>query len=157
MTAQSVLCREAKRVNNSDELPVVERFGRSARASRDLARGWRVLGFWAGPLALILIAQLGSQTLWFSFSQTGVLLILGTAWFGVTCLVNALRCGRVHCWVDGLLLPALAVVAGLNLMATITLPWSSYLSMLWLILLASIVLECGSGTYFGPKTSKRSG
>ncbi len=113
------------------------------------------MAFWGGPLALILIGSAGGQLLSLSFSQVGVLLILGTTWFGASCLVNALRCGRAHCWVNGLLLPALAVVGGLNLLMIISLPWSSYLSAFWLILLASIVLECVSGTYFGAGTSKR--
>ncbi len=81
-----------------------------------------------------------------SFTQVGVLLILGTSWFGVSCLVNALRCGRAHCWVDGLLLPALAVIGGLNLLAIATLPWSSYLSAFWLILLASVAFVCPEPT-----------
>jgi len=140
-------------VNESKELPLVDSSGRSAPATRDIARGWRVLAFWGGPLALILIASVGGQLLPLSFTQVGVLLILGTGWFGIICLVNALRCGRVHCWVDGLLLPALAVVGGLNLLAIVALPWSTYLSVFWLILLASIVLECVSGTYFRSGTS----
>ena len=133
---------------------MVDSSGRSARATRDLARGWRILAFWGGPLTLILIASALGQLAWLSFTQVGVLLILGTTWFGASCLVNALRCGRAHCWVDGLLLPALAVVGGLNLLAIISLPWSSYLSAFWLILLASIVLECVSGTYFRLGTLK---
>ena len=144
-------------MNKSNELPVVDSSGRSARATRDLARGWRVLAFWGGPLALILVASAGGQLLWFSFMQIGILLILGTAWIGATCLLNALRCGRAHCWVDGLLLPALAVVGLLNVLAIITLPWSSYISAFWLILLASVLLECVSGTYLRSGTSKRSG
>jgi hypothetical protein len=106
---------------------------------------------------LILITSALSQLDWLSFTQVGVLLILGTTWVGATCLVNAWRCGRAHCWVDGLLLPALSVVGGLNLLAIVSLPWSNYLSAFWLILLASIVLECVSGTYFKSGTSKRLG
>ena len=140
-------------MNKSKELPTVDGSGRS----RDLAGGWRVLGFWGGPMALILIASVGGQLLWLSFVQVGVLLIIGTAWFGVSCLVNAIRCGRVHCWVDGFLLPALALVGALNLLAIVTLPWTSYLSAFWLILLASVVLECVFGTYYRSGTSKRSG
>lgn len=118
------------------------------------------LRFLGGPIALILIASVGDQTLWFSFTQTGFLMVLGTAWIGTTCLVNALRCGRVHCWVDGLLLPALAVVGILNLFGIIALPWSgfrnSYVSVFWLILLVSLVVEVKLGMYFGSGASKRS-
>ena len=142
-------------LNKSDELPVIDS-PRPSPASRDFARGRRVLGFWGGPLALVLWGSVGSQTHLLSFMQVGVLLILGTAWFGTSCLMNALRCGRAHCWVNGLLLPALAVVGGLNLLGIVALPWSSYLSAFWLVLLASIVLECVSGPYFGPRTSKSS-
>ena len=106
---------------------------------------------------MILIASVGAQLLSLSFIEVGVLLILGTTWVGGTCLVNARRCGRVHCWVGGLLLPELAVVGGLNLLAIVTLPWTSYVSVFWLILLASLVLECVSGTYFRSGTSTGDG
>src|SRR5260370_41788536 len=105
-------------LNKSDELPVIDSPGPSP-PSRDLARGRRILWFWGGPLALVLWGSVGSQTHLLSFMQVGVLLILGTAWFGVSCRMNALRCGRAHCWVNGLLLPALAVVGGLNLLAMV--------------------------------------
>jgi len=132
-------------VNESKELPLVDSSGRSAPATRDIARGWRVLAFWGGPLALILIASVGGQLLPLSFTQVGVLLILGTGWFGIICLVNALRCGRVHCWVDGLLLPALAVVGGLNLLAIVALPGVPTFrcsgSFCWPALSSSVCLE----------------
>jgi hypothetical protein len=132
------------------ELPMVAADGSSVPRRRDLARGWNVLLFWGGPLAWIIGSSLAGPLLHLSFTEFGSLLMVGTAWFGGICLLNALRCGRVHCWIDGTLLPALAVVGGLNLAGLIAVSWSSYLSALWLILLASILVECIVGSY--PRT-----
>lgn len=119
----------------------------------DLARGWKVLLFWGGPLAWMVAVSFAGPFWKFSFQFFGGLLVLGTVWFGALCLVNALRCGRSHCWVDGTLLPALAVVGGLNLFQVLHLSWATYLSAFWSILVLSIVLECIVGSYSRRQTS----
>jgi hypothetical protein len=122
--------------------------GPTARGQRrDLARGWTVLLFWGGPLAWMVAASVAGPTLRLSFEQSGLLLVSGTAWMGSLCLVNALRCGRSHCWIDGVLLPALAVTGALNLTRIVNFYWSTYVSAFWLILLASVIVECLAGSY----------
>ena len=123
------------------------------RETHDLARGWNVVLFWGGPLAWVILASIAGQVLRLSFDQLGVLLITGTVWFGAICLFNALRCGRSHCWFDGTLLPALAVVGGLNLLNIVSLSWGTYLSAFWLILIGSVVVECVVGSYPKFRTS----
>jgi len=123
------------------------------RKNRDLARGWNVVLFWAGPVAWIIIVSSLGVTLRLSFALLGILLIAGTVWLGGLCLVNALRCGRAHCWVDGVLLPALAVIGGLNVLAVFHLAWATYLTILWGIVLASICIECVIGSYPTPRAS----
>jgi hypothetical protein len=134
-------------VGAMNELPMFRGGERAAARSRDLARGWNVLLFWGGPLAWILVSSVADQIARLSFEEFGVLLVIGTVWFGAICLVNALRCGRSHCWIDGTVLPPLAVIGGLNLAAIVRLSWSTYLSVLWLILIGSIVVECIVGSY----------
>lgn len=131
----------------TNELPMCEGHDRAALQGRDLAKGWNVLLFWGGPLSWIIISSIASPLLHLSFEEFGVLLVIGTAWFGGICLVNALRCGRSHCWIDGTLLPTLAVVGGANLARLISVSWSTYLSALWLILLGSVIVECVVGSY----------
>jgi hypothetical protein len=135
------------------ELPVLPTSTATSRKNRDLARGWHVVLFWAGPVAWIIIASSLGVSLPLSFALFGVLLIMGTLWLGGLCLVNALRCGRAHCRVDGVLLPILAVVGGLNVLAVIHLAWATYLTILWVIVLASICLECVIGSYPTPRAS----
>ncbi|MCI4348136.1 MAG: hypothetical protein L3J97_05900 [Thermoplasmata archaeon] len=130
-----------------DELPIYHDERAAPSATRDLARGWNVLLFWGGPLAWVLLASVADLLLRLSFDQFGILLVIGTAWFGTICLVNALRCGRSHCWIDGVLLPLLVVVGGLNLMNIVHLSWGTYLSAFWSILVASVVVECVVGSY----------
>jgi hypothetical protein len=129
------------------ELPVLPTSASPARKDRDLARGWHVVLFWAGPVAWIIVVSSLGVTLPLPFAVFGVLLIVGTLWLGGLCLVNALRCGRTHCWVDGGLLPALAIVGLLNVLAVIHLAWAAYLTILWLIVIASICIECVIGSY----------
>lgn len=121
--------------------------------ARDLAQGWTLLGFWAVPVGMLVTVSVVGPLLHLSFAEFGSLLTLGTAWFGVSCLTNALRCGRAHCWIDGTALPALAVVGGLNLLTGVGLRWTTYLSVLWFIVVVSLVVECCTGTYIGSKKS----
>jgi hypothetical protein len=135
----------------TQELPVLRKSAPGPDETRDLARGWKVVLFWAGPVIWIVVASSLGQSLPLPFAEFGILLIVGTVWLGGMCLVNALRCGRAHCWVDGVLLPALAVVGGLNLFHIVRFAWTTYLVILWGIVIASIVLECVVGSY--PRTS----
>jgi hypothetical protein len=136
-------------MSEGPKLPLYHRPNAAAAPTRDLARGWNVVLFWGAPLAWMVLAQVANAVLRLSFEQFGFLLVLGTAWFGASCLVNALRCGRTHCWVDGVFLPALAVVGALNLASLVGLSWTTYLSAFWGILVASFVAECVLGSYRG--------
>lgn len=131
----------------SGELPVLGASHSRAEGTRDLARGWNVLLFWGGPLAWMAVVDVAGQVFRLSFLLFGALLLVGTVWFGALCLVNAVRCGRTHCWVDGTLLPVLAVVGGLNLTDVVRISWGSYLVAFWVILVASIICECVVGSY----------
>ena len=115
--------------------------------ARDLARGGRGLLLWGGPILTILAGSALVSSGWVSVVDAGLMLVLGTAWLGVTCLVNGLRCGRVHCLIDGTLLPALAFVGVLDLAGVVALPWDAYGGFLWLIVLASFAAEWVAGPY----------
>lgn len=125
-------------------LPVPRTHGPS---KGDLARGSGGLAYWGAPIAVLLLASVLGQTGTLSFAQEGLLLLGGTVWFGATCLINAVRCGRTHCWIDGVGLPALAMVAAANLLAVLSFPWSSYTSALWAVVLVSFVAEWIAGPY----------
>lgn len=130
-------------------LPTVGAPRAGGPAPRDLATGWTLLTFWGGPLAWMVGASLLGPLLRVPSAEFGALLLVGTLWFGASCLVNALRCGRTHCWVDGVLLPVLAAAGGVNLALGPRFSWEVYLSAFWGILVLSFALECAVGSYPG--------
>jgi hypothetical protein len=62
--------------------------------SSDLVLSWKAILLWCLPLIALIVG---------SYWQRGRLLLWIAAFFvmGVACLVNAARCGRVHCYVTG--------------------------------------------------------
>lgn len=115
--------------------------------SRDLARGLTGTLLWGAPIGVILVASAVSALGILTFVEAGALWIAGTAWLGTTCLVNARRCGRTHCWIDGLLLPPLAVVGGLILIGLLDIPWRDFVTALVTIVIGAFVVEWGCGPY----------
>lgn len=85
--------------------------------TRDLLSDRRttVLAYWVPALAIALTGLLGaSEPL-----LTGVW-TLGFAVMGIACVVNALRCGRVHCYFTGpflLILAAASLLHGLGVVS----------------------------------------
>ena len=71
----------------------------------------------------------------------GVLWTAATLWIGLGCVWNALACGRVHCFVDGVLLPVLAIVGALNVATVIAISWNLYWAAFIVIIVASFVPE----------------
>jgi hypothetical protein len=106
-----------------------------------------VLPFWCAPLAWMIGVDIAGPLLHPSFNLFGVLPVLGTLWWSALCLTKALRCGRSHCWIDGTVLPALAVLGAFNLAKLVTVSWITYFSAFWLTLVARIVVECVGGSY----------
>jgi len=77
----------------------------AAAGAKDWASDWRAfVALWAIPgvamLAAVLLEPVLRAVVW-----TAML-----AWMGVACLLNARRCGRIHCRVTG---PYLLAMAGL--------------------------------------------
>lgn len=132
----------------------MDRRGRPEVRGRDLARGRIGLVLWGAPIVLILVSSALTSVPGFPVVEAGLFLVLGTAWLGATCLANGLRCGRVHCLIDGMALPALAFVGALNLAAVVSLPWSTFTSVLWLIVIASFVAEWFAGPYLRQRPAR---
>jgi hypothetical protein len=57
------------------------------------------------------------------------------AWIGLGCFINGRSCGRVHCRIDGILLPLLAIIGVLNILSVVTIGWS----IIWLAFVAIVV------------------
>lgn len=99
---------------------------------------WR----WGLPIGFVLVAT----SLWNAHQLpailTGGILTLATAWIGVACYLNGRACGRVHCQIDGVLLPLLSLVGVVNLLGMISFNWNGYAAAFWIILGLSFVPEC---------------
>jgi hypothetical protein len=76
-----------------------------------------------------------------SLTAAGVLWTAATLWIGLGCAWNARVCGRVHCFVDGVLLPVLAIVGALNVASVIAISWNLYWAAFIVIIVASFVPE----------------
>jgi hypothetical protein len=75
------------------------------------------------------------------FFATEVLWVTAVAWIGVGCFINGRSCGRVHCRIDGILLPLLSIVGVLNILSIISLSWSIFWLAVFAVLIASFVPE----------------
>ena len=130
-------------------MPVLPSSGKVAPSVGDLARGRKGLLLWGAPIAFTLAASAITSISAVSVSIWSILLVSGTLWLGLTCLANARRCGRTHCWIDGTFLPALSVAGGLALIGWIPLSWNTFRSILWVIVIGAFVVEWGFGPYTG--------
>lgn len=68
-----------------------------------------IIFWWALPIALGVSTNFCRLPL----AQTGLIWGLALAWMGTGCALNALRCGRRHCFISGPVLWLGAIAAGL--------------------------------------------
>ena len=77
--------------------------------SRDILSSWRRIFvlYWLPTIAIVVAGALAISNGWRTVVWVVALAIMGAA-----CIVNALRCGRVHCYITGpfFLLMALAAL-----------------------------------------------
>src|SRR5205807_4683702 len=74
---------------------------------------------WGGPVVLVIGAGIAYGESVLSLTARGVLWVAAVAWAGTGCLINGRSCGRVHCRIDGILFPLLAIVGALNVLSVI--------------------------------------
>jgi hypothetical protein len=80
-----------------------------------LSSPWHAfLVFWLPAITIVIAGGSWVSTGWRTAVWSGALAVIGIA-----CVVNALRCGRVHCYITGpffLLMAAIALLYGLHLL-----------------------------------------
>jgi hypothetical protein len=96
---------------------------------------------WGVPAALIVASEAAYQASALSVTLAGSLWTFSVAWIGVGCFVNGRSCGRVHCRIDGILMPILSIVGLLIVLSVIPLGWSVFWIAFWVILVASFIPE----------------
>ena len=128
--------------------PIEERSAADGPAG-DLTRGrGRLFLVYGVPLiAMQLVGNLSNSTLAVAGTWAAGFAVMGTA-----CVVNALRCGRVHCWFTGPWFLLAAAVTVLRYVEVIGLTWPTILNAGLLgALLLFFVSENIWGKYFGEK------
>ncbi|HEV2519905.1 MAG TPA: hypothetical protein VGX00_04700 [Thermoplasmata archaeon] len=134
-------------------LPMLRTSSGSPPRRDDLARGRIGWILWGAPVGLLILATAFASAFAGIRTEGGVLLVVATGWLGLTCLANARRCGRTHCWIDGIVLPAFSVAGLLILLGRWSLPWTEFASISWAIVLVSFGVECWIGPYLPPRRS----
>ena len=122
---------------------------RLAMKGTDVTRRWsRLLLVYGLPFVVMqLVGNLSNSAL--AVASTWA---VGFAVMGTACLVNALRCGRVHCWFTGPWFLLAAVLTVLRYLEVIRISWSTILNAGLLgALLLFFVSENIWGRYFGEK------
>jgi hypothetical protein len=121
------------------ELPVQS--SSEASRGRNFERApWCYL-LWGVPAVLVIGAGVAYGESVLSLTARGVIWVVAVAWAGVGCLVNGRSCGRVHCRIDGIAFPLLALVGALNVLSIITFDWNLFWLAFIVILVGSFVPE----------------
>jgi hypothetical protein len=108
---------------------------------RDLANPPCCYLLWGVPGVVVFATFVAYDNSVISIDEAGLLWSISVAWAGIGCLVNAVSCGRVHCRVDGILLPALSIVGLLNALSVISIGWSLFWLCFFVILAGGFILE----------------
>jgi len=113
----------------------------SPRKRHDLLHTHSALWLWCLPALIIIVANNLHINHRISFTVAGVLLLVATLWIGAACYVNGRSCGRLHCKIDGTLLPLLSLAGLLNLLHVTSFSWGVYSNVLLAIVVLSFVAE----------------
>ncbi len=121
------------------ELPI-QPSSQPSRGRNLEAAPWCYL-LWGVPALLVVAAGIAYGESVISLTARGVLWVTAVAWAGTGCLINGRSCGRVHCRIDGILFPILAIIGALNVLSVISFDWNLFWLAFLLILVASFVPE----------------
>lgn len=121
------------------ELPV-QPSSQSSRRRNFEAAPWCYL-LWGVPFVIVIGAGIAYGNSLISLTARGILWVTAVAWAGTGCLINGRSCGRVHCRIDGIAFPLLALIGALNVLAVLSFDWNLFWLAFLLILVGSFVPE----------------
>jgi hypothetical protein len=96
---------------------------------------------WGLPAVLVIGAGIGYGESILSLTGRGIIWVVAVAWAGVGCLLNGRSCGRVHCRIDGIAFPLLALVGALNVLSVVSFDWNLFWLAFVVVLVGSFVPE----------------
>jgi len=114
--------------------------------SRDILRNpWSAFaGFWLPIIAIVAVGGPNFSNRWRTVVWTAALGVMGVA-----CIVNALRCGRRHCYLTGPFFLVMAVVALLYGVGVVPLGRGGWNIIGVGVVIGAVVLCCGSEKLLG--------
>jgi hypothetical protein len=118
----------------------------SRNGHRDLVAGWSAIYLWIVPAALILLGALLP-------AARVILWIPSFALMGLSCVINARRCGRLHCHATGPLFLGAALVTSFDALGMPLLPWKVVLSAVAAGTVLAFAAESLRGRYVGTAVS----
>jgi hypothetical protein len=96
---------------------------------------------WVLPFVLVTATSVAFSANLISLTVAGALWTFSVGWFGVGCFINGRSCGRVHCKIDGIAFPVLAVFGVLNVLSVVSFSWNLFWGVFIVILVVSFVPE----------------
>ncbi len=100
--------------------------------------------FWLPAIAIVVAGSSRLSSGWLTVVWTAALGIMGTA-----CVANALRCGRVHCYLTGPFFLLMALVTLLYGLGVVSLGGNGWNRIGLTILIGAIALCCLPELFFG--------
>src|SRR5215831_8708526 len=110
----------------------------------DIARGRGFFLLWGAPIAINVMVSVVQNLGWLPLTAAGAFWTAATAWIGISCVINARRCSRVHCAIAGALLLPLSVVGAANVLGLISIGWDIfgiYWGAFWVIVAVAFITE----------------
>jgi hypothetical protein len=96
---------------------------------------------WGLPAVLVVGAGIAYGDSVVSLTGRGIIWVVAVVWVGVGCFLNGRSCGRVHCRIDGIAFPLLALVGALSVLSIITFDWNLFWLAFIVILVGSFIPE----------------
>lgn len=120
--------------------------GATSRNPRDILSNSRLTFavYWLPAIAIAVTANFDVGVGWRTIIWTTALGTMGTA-----CIANAVRCGRIHCYIVGPLFLGMAVVTLFYGLGVVSLPGNGWDLIGQTILVGAIVLCCLPEMIFG--------
>ena len=110
-----------------------------------LTSRWRVfILYWLPAIAIVAVGRLAISSGW-----RAVVWTVALATMGVACIVNAIRCGRVHCYLTGPFFLLMALAALLYGLGTLHLGGNGWNVLSLITLIGTIALWCLPEMFLG--------
>ncbi len=119
-----------------------KRIANKSNAKKDLEHTNFAFWMWWCPGLLTVIGGIAYNLGLLSLTMIGTLWSILVIWMGIGCFINAKRCSRVHCKIDGIFFPVLGIVGFFGAFGVISaFNWNYYWLIFFAILFGGFLVE----------------